>query len=62
MFKSSTTVCSAVHGYVILIRQRYVLHMDEDIERLKQINEMVQMLGEADQRRVFKIVKVFLER
>lgn len=37
------------------------MHMEEESERLKQINEMVQMLGEADQRRLFKIVKVFLE-
>lgn len=37
------------------------MHMEDERERLKQINEMVQKLGEADQRRVFKIVKTFWE-
>ena len=36
-------------------------HMADGQERLKQINEMVQKLGEADQRRVYKIVKALWE-
>ena len=37
------------------------MHMGDERERLKQINEMLQLLGETDQRRVFKIIKAFLE-
>jgi len=37
------------------------MHMQEERELLKQINEMVRLLGESDQRRVFKIVKAFLD-
>jgi transcriptional regulator with XRE-family HTH domain len=37
------------------------MHMVEERELLKQINEMVRLLGESDQRRVFKIVKAFLD-
>ena len=36
-------------------------HLDDEFNRLKQINEMAQSLGEADQRRVFKILKAFVE-
>lgn len=36
-------------------------HLGEERDRLKQINDMVQMLGEKDQRRVYKIVKAFLD-
>ncbi len=36
-------------------------HMGDERELVQQINEMVQKLGEADQRRVFKIVKALLD-
>lgn len=37
------------------------MHMQDDNERLQEIVDMLRKLGEADQRRIFKIVKAFLE-
>ena len=37
------------------------MHMGGESERLQGIEEMLRKLEEADQRRIFKIVKVFLE-
>jgi len=37
------------------------MHMAGESERLQGIEEMLRKLGEADQRRVYKIVKAFLE-
>ena len=36
-------------------------HLSDGREIMQQINEMVQKLGEADQRRVFKILKALLD-
>lgn len=37
------------------------MHMEGESERLQVIEEMLRRLEEADQRRIFKIVKAFLE-
>ena len=37
------------------------MHMEIEGDRLQVIEKMLRKLGEADQRRVFKIVKAFLE-
>lgn len=36
-------------------------HMAGENERIQSIEEMVRQLGEADQRRIYRIVKTFLE-
>jgi len=36
------------------------MHLEEERELVKQINEMVHQLSESDKRKVFKILKAFL--